>query len=167
MVVITNFQGHTNTISNLELISNSNFLASSSYDKTVRLWDVTTNTCKFVLKGHTQGVTSLKQISTDMFVSVALDETIKFWNITTGQLIKTLEDSMYSSFLIDVLSNNEKEQILVSISNKSTLKLWDITTGIELNSKNMSLNTWYMSLDIAILNSTTKLSNQVFLFVLV
>ena len=168
--LITNYQGHNGSISDLELISNSNFLASSSYDKTVRIWDVTTNTCKYVLKGHTDGVTALKQISSDMFASVSWDQTIKFWNITTGQLIRTLKDSMYSSFSIDVLSNNEKEQILVSISNKDTIKLWNITTGMELNSKKMSFydkDRPFGGLNIVISNSTTKLGNQIFLFVLV
>jgi len=133
--LITNYQGHNDTISNLELISNSNFLASSSYDKTVRIWDVTTNTCKYVLKGHTDGVTALKQISSDMLASLSFDKSFKFWNITTGNLIRTIEDPNTSPLLIDVLVKSGTEPTLVSISIPGTIKIWNISTGSVLFTK--------------------------------
>jgi WD40 repeat protein len=50
--------GHTSWVMDFELISGRNLLASSSYisDTTVRIWDLTTNTNKFILSGHTHNV---------------------------------------------------------------------------------------------------------------
>jgi WD40 repeat protein len=42
----------------------ADLLASSGGgDKTVRIWNLTTNTCKFILTGHTHYVYGLKQIT--------------------------------------------------------------------------------------------------------
>ena len=67
-------------------------MASSSCfpDHTVRIWDLTTNTCKFILTGHTDWVYGLKQITPSILASGSEDTTIKLWDITTGQLIRTL-----------------------------------------------------------------------------
>ena len=92
----------------------------------MRLWDGTTNTCKFVLKGHTQGVTSLKQISSDMFVSVALDETIKFWNIETGEEICTL--ICHDEGVLNV-NISQDGKFLASASRDKMIKIWNIETG--------------------------------------
>ncbi len=67
-------------------------LASSSSDKTIRIWNLTTNTCKFILTGHTKGVTGLKQITSSILASGSYDYTIKLWNTTSGQLIRTLSN---------------------------------------------------------------------------
>jgi WD40 repeat protein len=63
----------------------ADLLASSSEDKTVRIWNLTTNTCKFILTGHTDIVRGLKQITPNILASGSDDRTIKLWDITTGR----------------------------------------------------------------------------------
>jgi len=104
----------------------ADLLASSSSDKTVRIWNLTTNTCKFILTGHTYGVIGLKQITPSILASGSMDKTIKLWNIATGQLIRTLTghtDWVYCS--VNLLNS----QILVSGSLDQTIKLWNWSTG--------------------------------------
>ena len=60
------------------VIINSNILASSSADKTIRLWNLPVFTCKFNLTDHTDRVRGLKQISFDILASGSWDATIKF-----------------------------------------------------------------------------------------
>jgi len=104
----------------------ADLLASSSSDKTVRIWNLTTNTCKFILTGHTYGVIGLKQITPSILASGSMDKTIKLWNIATGQLIRTLTghtDWVYCS--VNLLNS----QTLVSGSLDQTIKLWNWSTG--------------------------------------
>jgi WD40 repeat protein len=101
-------------------------LASSSSDDTVRIWNLTTNTCKFILTGHTSYVRGLKQITPSILASGSWDETIKLWDMTTGQLIRTLTGHTHWILLsVDLLNS----QTLVSGSGDETIKLWNWSTG--------------------------------------
>jgi WD40 repeat protein len=138
--LVRSLQGHTSAIWNLALISGNNgeLLASASNDGTLRLWNLTSNTCKFILQGHSTGVVVSKQITSDVLASGAYDATIKLWNITSGNLIRTLTGhSNYIFNSIDLLSNGG-QSILVSGSWDQTIKLWNWSTGECLRTLNTS-----------------------------
>jgi WD40 repeat protein len=101
--------------------------SSGSYpDNTVRIWNLTTNTCKFNLTGHSDHVYGLKQITPSILASGSADRTIKLWDITTGQLIRTLTGHTgYIEWSVDLLNS----QTLVSGSGDRTIKLWNWSTG--------------------------------------
>jgi WD40 repeat protein len=83
-------------------------LGSGGYDKTVRLWDVSSGECLKILQGHTNWVRSVlfspvclqhacgeraafPQGFGQTVVSGSQDETIKLWDIKTGECLKTLK----------------------------------------------------------------------------
>ena len=112
-------------------------MASSSTDRTVRIWDLITNTQKFILNSHTNSVFGLKLLSFDVLASSSTDTTIKVWNITSGQIIRTLighKSDIYWS--VDLLRDG---QTLVSGSQDQTIKLWNWKTGECLNTINTGL----------------------------
>jgi WD40 repeat protein len=123
--LVSSLKGHTSHIQDLVQIS-ADLLASASYDRTVRIWNLTTNTCKFILTGHIYDVFGLKQITPNILASGSYDKTIKLWNITSGQLIRTLTGHTGEIFWsVDLLNS----QTLVSGSNDQTIKLWNWSTG--------------------------------------
>ncbi len=119
---------NTNNIWDLLLI-NSDLLVSSgdSPDNEVRIWNLTTNTCKFILNGHRAGVYGLKQIKSDIIASASRDASIRLWNITNGKLIRILAGNtdpiMWS---IDLLNDG---LTFVSGSIRGAIKLWNWETG--------------------------------------
>ncbi len=83
-------------------------LASSSYDKSIRIWNLTTNSTKFYITGHNSSVYGLKLIFSDVIASASSDNTIKLWNITSGSLIRTLSShTNYIYFSVDMLSDGK------------------------------------------------------------
>jgi WD40 repeat protein len=129
--------GHNGTVLELEYISDRNLLASSSDDLTIRIWDLTSRTCKFILTGHTDAVYGLKSISNEVLASASQDNTIKLWNITNGTLIKTLTGHTNPIlWSIDKLNN---EEILFSGSIDQNILMWNLTTGEVLKAKNTGL----------------------------
>ena len=99
--LFTTLNGHASNVRDLVLLSGvENLLASSSQDTSVRIWDLTTNTNKFTMNGHTGIVYGLKQISSDTLSSGSWGTTVKLWNITNGALIRTLTGHSSYIFLV-------------------------------------------------------------------
>ena len=132
--LVSTLTGHISGVNDLALID-SNLLASSGED--VRIWDLTTNTNKFILTGHTNQVVGLKLVSSDTLASGSLDKTIKMWNTTSGTLIRTLANHTNKIWWsVDMLISN---QILLSSSYDGTIKMWNIFTGQVLKTINAGL----------------------------
>lgn len=122
--LVTTLSGQT-SVRDLVQIS-EDLLASSSSDNSVRIWNLTTNTCKFILQGHTSGAFGLKKINSQVLASGSADTTIKLWNIVTGQEIRTLTGhTSYLEWSLDLLNS----QTLISGSYDGTFRVWDWSTG--------------------------------------
>ena len=142
--LITTLTGHTNRIRNLVLIGRGdNLLVSSSEDKSIRIWDLTTYTSKNILNGHTSPAVALKVITWDLLASGDSNGTIILWNITSGTTLRTLlghTGEIYES--LDLLSDN---QTFVSRSRDLTIKYWNTQTGQNLSSINIGFDMWSMT----------------------
>jgi WD40 repeat protein len=124
-ILVSSLKGHTSDVWDLVQLS-ADLLASSSVDRTVRIWNLTTNTCKFIITGHTNTVWGLKLITPIVLASGSDDRTIKLWDISTGQLIRTLTGHTSDiEWSVDLLNS----QTLVSGSRDGTIKLWNWSTG--------------------------------------
>ena len=67
-------------------------IASASYDKTIKLWDVTSRQNIATLKGHEFPVWSVAFAPDGKtLASASWDETIKLWDTRTGQQLATLK----------------------------------------------------------------------------
>lgn len=100
-------------INDLVQISNSDLLASSNADNSVKIWNLTSNTLKFNMSGHYGAVVGLRQVSSNVLASAgSLDRVIILWDINLGQYIRTLYGhASYIYWSLDLLSN---AQTLVS-----------------------------------------------------
>jgi WD40 repeat protein len=141
------------------ILLNSDLLASSSSDQTVRIWNLTTNSTKFILQGHSANVNGLKLVSSDILASGSSDYSIKLWNITNGQLIRNLTghgNQILNS--VDFLSNS---QTLVSggYGSDQSIKIWNVTTGACLTSFYTELQIYSLSV---LTTSTTSTSTSKF-----
>lgn len=67
------------------------YVASSSKDGSVRVWDTTAGRCERILTGHTQSVTCLRWGGDGLLYSASQDRTIKVWRAHDGVLCRTLQ----------------------------------------------------------------------------
>ncbi|KAI8710415.1 NACHT domain-containing protein [Fusarium sp. LHS14.1] len=124
---IQTLESHDGPVWSVVFSADGQRLASSSDDRTVKIWDTATGACLQTLKGHSSGVTSVV-FSTDgqRLASSSHDKTIKIWDTATGAYLQKLEGHNYSVrsvvFSADV-------QRLASSSNDRTVKIWDIASG--------------------------------------
>lgn len=92
-------RGHGHFVSDVVLSSDGQFALSSSWDHTLRLWDLSTGNTTRRFVGHTKDVLSVA-FSADnrQIVSGSRDRTIKLWN-TLGECKYTITDDVRSDDL--------------------------------------------------------------------
>ena len=78
-------EGHEDYVTFVTVVEN--YVVSSSADKTVRKWDMSTCECLLILQGHTSTVNKI--ICTGDFIfSISYDKTARCWDIDTGECIR-------------------------------------------------------------------------------
>ena len=85
-------RGHNNVVSSLAFKPDDpNVLVTGSWDKTVKLWDLSTSTCLSTMRGHTDPVSSVC-FSPDgaKIVSGSWDEKVLIWDAASGEQLCSL-----------------------------------------------------------------------------
>merc|ERR1712144_79936 len=140
--------GHNGFVSDVVVSSDGQFALSSSWDKTLRLWDLNTGATTRRFVGHTSDVLSVS-FSADnrQIVSGSRDRTIKLWN-TLGECEFNITEDGHSEWVSCVrFSPNPMNPVIVStvtVSPDGSLcasggkdgitMLWDLNEGKHLYS---------------------------------
>ena len=121
----------------------SALVVSGGCDKQLRVWDVKSGYCIYVLDGHTSTIRCLKVLhNRPIAVSGSRDSTLRVWDIQRGKLLRTLNGHEESVRCLDVCGNQAVSgsydaTCRVSLSSKLfilqpiewTNQLWNIDTG--------------------------------------
>ena len=98
-------------------------VASGSYDKMVKLWDVTSGECLQTLEGHSDYVTSVTFSPDGMKVaSGSWDNAVKMWDATSGECLQTLEGH---SWYVNSVSFSPDGTKVASGSSDKTINIWE------------------------------------------
>ncbi|XP_067032246.1 uncharacterized protein [Acropora muricata] len=129
----TRLCGHKWHISRLEFSPGGLHLASASWDKTVRIWDLSTLESIFVLRHHRNPVTCLSWQPTfggigvlGLLASGSADNTVALWNGETGKLRKTF--SYHKGWVLGT-SFSSDGSLLASASWDKSVCVVDARTG--------------------------------------
>jgi len=119
-------QGHSHFVSDLDLSQDSRFCLSSSWDGTIRLWNLKTAQTRKTLINHTKDVLSVA-FSPDnrQICSGSMDKSVKIWNIH-GECKFTVDQNQHTDWVSCVrYFHDAKQPIVISASWDKTIKVWD------------------------------------------
>ena len=120
---IANLQEHTGWVVSLAFSPDGTILASGSWDRTLKLWDVATLTNIATLKGR-RGINSVAFSPDGTILASGADDKVELWDVATRQSIDTLEEQRR----VSAVAFSPDGAILASGSWDGTLKLWDVAT---------------------------------------
>lgn len=111
-------EGHTNSVSAVAFSLDGSLLASTSYDRIVKLWNPTTSQEVQKLEGHTAFVTAVA-FSPDgsLLASASNDQAVRLWNPTTGQEVQKLE-AVRRNLTLNLTNDNK-----VFLTNRETVDI--------------------------------------------
>jgi len=94
------FEGHRDTIYGIALSHDNKTLATSSYDRTVLIWDVDSGKVLQKLTGHNDAVYDLDfNKDSTVLASASGDETLKLWLVANGERLDTLGQPLEEQFV--------------------------------------------------------------------
>eukprot|EP01117_Protostelium_nocturnum_P020668 TRINITY_DN9411_c0_g1_i1.p1 TRINITY_DN9411_c0_g1~~TRINITY_DN9411_c0_g1_i1.p1 ORF type:complete len:407 (-),score=78.71 TRINITY_DN9411_c0_g1_i1:28-1248(-) len=103
--------------------ASSNFLASGSRDKTIKIWESATGLCIATLIGHDNWIRGVSWHPNGKFIiSVSDDRSIKIWDLAQGRAIKTINDA--HSHFVSCLDFNSRNPMLATGGVDDTIKIW-------------------------------------------
>jgi hypothetical protein len=109
------------------------YIASGSYDGTIKIWDATTGALVRTLTGHSDWVFSVSYSPDGRYIaSGSRDGTIKIWDATTGALSYVRSRGIVDLGSIASVIVPMGVILPRGVGMTGTIKIWDATTGAEL-----------------------------------
>ncbi|MBF0517006.1 MAG: AAA family ATPase, partial [Nitrospirae bacterium] len=119
--------GHSDTVTSVSYSRDGHYIASGSWDKTVKIWDTRSDTLQRNISWHSGWVDSVIYSPDGKFIaSGSWDKTAKIWEASSGNLQRTLSDH---SKAIESVCYSPDGRYIASGSVDKTVKIWEASSG--------------------------------------
>ena len=120
-------EGHRGSVLSVAFSPDGTILASTSRDKTIRIWDARTGKLERTLTEHTADVYSVAFAPKDgLLASGGGDRVVRLWEAKTGKLLRTLEGH---TDIVRSVCFSPDATTLATAGVDLTIRIWDLKTG--------------------------------------
>ena len=130
---LRSFRGHNGVIMAVSFSPDGKIIASASFDKTIKLWQVSNGKLLTTLQGHQERLWSLR-FSPDgkTLASSSFDSSVKLWNVADGTVKKTL--TAHKKTEVRSVDFSSDGKLLASSDSRGWIKLWNAKDGTLIKS---------------------------------
>lgn len=128
---LSGHKGVINTLLYLKHYKDGKFIASSSLDTFIRIWNIPKGQCYLVLSNHIDDIVNICHIpsySINNLMSASKDKTIKIWDLNETDFLKLIKVNIKNKneILIFQASYDEKTCILnlITVLQDKSIKVW-------------------------------------------
>eukprot|EP00916_Digyalum_oweni_P013739 GHVL01022544.1.p1 GENE.GHVL01022544.1~~GHVL01022544.1.p1 ORF type:complete len:505 (-),score=59.30 GHVL01022544.1:1344-2858(-) len=119
---VNRMAGHLKIVNHVCFSPDGRFIASASFDRTIRIWNGRTGKYISTLRGHVSDVYQISwSIDCRMLVSASKDSTVKVWDVGVGKLKEDLSGHADEVYAVDWSSDGSR---VASGSKDRTLRVW-------------------------------------------
>jgi Planctomycete cytochrome C/WD domain, G-beta repeat len=138
--LLSTIHGHRDTILAIAFSPDGKSIASASYDKLVKVWDVNTGKQLKSLKEHSDAVYAVAFMPDGKrLVSAAGDRTLKVWDVAAGTRLTTINDALDSLYAVAV--NPSGTQIAAAGADR-IVRTWAWNEASESNPATLQASTF-------------------------
>ncbi|KAJ3213399.1 hypothetical protein HDU67_002931 [Dinochytrium kinnereticum] len=158
-ICLAQYVGHKSIITDARFAKEDTIIISSSFDRTVKIWNAQSSSCERTLVGHTDSVTSC-DITPDgrYLASGSTDNTIRLWDFNTGECLFVIK--RHTRWVKRVRFSHDG-RYLISAGLDCKMYTWDVKFLLSAkavsHTRCIESHTDYI-LDIATFKPTTLLS---------
>ena len=135
IMCLMTLEGHSSIVSSVAISPDGQTLASGSWDKTVKLWNLQNGELIRTIQPHSMWA-KVVAFSPDGQTVASGDEDwkIQLWDVKTGQRLQTLQIGLIElEQTITALAFSPDSKTLVSGSEGGNSEVWDVETGERLD----------------------------------
>eukprot|EP01062_Namystynia_karyoxenos_P054671 TRINITY_DN4510_c0_g2_i1.p1 TRINITY_DN4510_c0_g2~~TRINITY_DN4510_c0_g2_i1.p1 ORF type:complete len:606 (+),score=145.21 TRINITY_DN4510_c0_g2_i1:158-1975(+) len=127
---IISFVGHESTITGASFSSNSKFIATTSTDYNMILWDIVNGKQVFVFEHVKIVICSCFSTDGKYLVSGSQDKICRVWDTRKGRLVRS--HNAHTGIIIAVSYAPNADHV-ASASSDKCLRIWNATTGLQVH----------------------------------
>ncbi|ELR99947.1 WD40 repeat domain-containing protein [Gloeocapsa sp. PCC 73106] len=125
--LIKTIPAHSEAVTSLTINQQQEFLASVSWDKHLKVWNLANGELIDDIEAHTQGILAVSYADS-LIATGGFDQEIKIWSITKELRLREEQTLTAHSGSIHSLAIALQNKILISASYDQSLKQWDLET---------------------------------------
>ena len=134
-------RGH-DVIAYVAFSPNGKLLATASYDKAAKIWDLATGQVVFTLLGHRSEVVCLAfSPNSKLLATGGFDGSVRLWETATGHSVRVIQPN---KSIITAIAFSPDGSLLAGAVADDTIRIWDVVSGsqkqtVEAQQTTMSL----------------------------